>query len=163
MSTLVFSTAGLTMAKVGKGHPVSYSAHTPSGSIFLPSSSKQTVTILYVGKALKATAFLASIFEDEEGEGEGDGEAITPFPDGEETPASPCEAVAAVPSSSAPYSEELPRELRPASAVCFAYGEDKPCEGEGWEGAAPSRASQGVVHHCVPHCGRDGIKGEDLR
>ena len=48
MSTRVLSIAGLTMAKVGKGVPVSYSAHTPVGSMTLPASSKHTVTILYV-------------------------------------------------------------------------------------------------------------------
>ena len=45
MSTRVLSMAGLTMAKVGNVQPVSYSEHTPTGSMMFPCSSKHTVTI----------------------------------------------------------------------------------------------------------------------
>ena len=40
------STAGFTIENVGQGQPVSYSAHTPVGSMTLPDSSNSTVTIL---------------------------------------------------------------------------------------------------------------------
>ncbi|MBQ9042527.1 MAG: hypothetical protein IJ111_06895 [Eggerthellaceae bacterium] len=89
---------------------MSYSAHTPSGSIFLPSSSKQTVTILYVGIASEGAALPTSILEGEEREGE------APFSDGESGPA-------------IPWGE-------PAASRSIEYGEEEPCEGEGWEGEA---------------------------
>ncbi|MBQ9001398.1 MAG: hypothetical protein IJ087_06055 [Eggerthellaceae bacterium] len=116
VSARAFSTAGFAMAKAGKGRPVSYSLQIPSGSTFRPSSSKHTVTILYVGKAPEeADAFIASGF-DVEGE-DMESEAKVPLPDGEDEP---CEG-------------EAGKERA---------GEDAADENEAVEGAAPSPQSK---------------------